>query len=276
MKTFPLVYYAIPEQLQKALFGQVDFAFDPAIPLPVELPSGIVKQEIDYVHNKELFDISNIRPEMIFSGILQELAKNPDGNNSTYYRNLIFAVRPSIGSELQEAAIVKAGNGDYESALEIFELLSGLKVQDDVVFTEAVALLRNGDEEHGIIKAKNFLERHPQSGRGWFVLGWGLRCLSRWDHAVECFKKALTLGCVNADTYNELAICLLETGDLAAAEKELKKALHIDPENVKIISNMGILAMKQGDSEKAAAFFRTVLELDPGDPVAAAYVQREL
>ncbi|MCL1927651.1 MAG: tetratricopeptide repeat protein [Treponema sp.] len=405
MKTFPLVYITIPEKLQKKIIGQEDFVFDSAIPLPVEIPSGIEESNVDFTDAKEHLDIKKIKQEMIFSGILQHLAENPDppprltasersgegsplaSTNSNYYRNLIFTFKPAIVSELQEAAIIKAGNGDYETALEIFDLLFGLKGQDpylllnralileeraaalgkkleknvsrkeekmydeaaeatetaeaayekalanpapdtlfyaalyyekqadyskaasclesyldissedelldsendkqikagellaeirkngldDMVFMEAVTLIRNCDEEKGIIKAKEFLERHPGAGRGWFVLGWGLRCLSRWDNAVECFRKALTLGCVNADTYNELSICLLETGDLAVAEKELEKALHLDPDNVKIISNMGILAMKQGNNEKAKAFFRTALELEPEDPVAGAF-----
>jgi hypothetical protein len=34
---------------------------------------------------------------------------------------------------------------------------------------------------------------------------------------------------------------------------------------------MGILALKQGDDTRAAAFFRTVLELEPEDPIARAF-----
>jgi hypothetical protein len=32
------------------------------------------------------------------------------------------------------------------------------------------------------------------------------------------------------------------------------------------------LALKQGKREEARGFFRTVLELEPGDPVASAYL----
>ena len=372
METFPILYVIIPPHLLKKFFGQVQFAFDPDIPLPVELPLELQKDHQDFLNNKKQFNIEKIKQEMILSGILQELAKNPacpDSKNSDYYRNLVYAFKPAIADELQEAAVIKAKNGDYETALEIFDLLFGLMGKnpklllnralileesadagtiladdaveiayekalaypvpdtlfyaalhyerkgnffkaasclesylDDIneedspdayddkydkarellaeirnngladnVFMEAVALIRKGDEEKGINKARDFLERHPGAGRGWFVLGWGLRCLSRWDHAIECFDRALALGFINADTHNELAICCLETGDLVTAEKELEKALYLDPENVKIISNMGILAMKHGNNEKAAAFFRAALALDPDDPIAAAF-----
>jgi Flp pilus assembly protein TadD len=108
---------------------------------------------------------------------------------------------------------------------------------------------------------------------GWFVLGWALRLLDRWADGEAAFKKTIELGGDNSDTRNELAICLMEMGDIAAAGRELEAALKKEPENTKIISNLGVLALKTGDKEKAAAFFRTVLELDSGDPVAKKFLE---
>jgi Flp pilus assembly protein TadD len=65
----------------------------------------------------------------------------------------------------------------------------------------------------------------------------------------------------------------MEMRDFKGARKELEAALRKEPENVKIISNLGVLAMKNGDDDEAAAFFRTVLELEPEDPLAAAYLR---
>jgi Tfp pilus assembly protein PilF len=66
----------------------------------------------------------------------------------------------------------------------------------------------------------------------------------------------------------------MELGELDKARKELEAALHDDPENVKIISNLGVLALKCGKKDEAAAFFRTVLELNPHDPLAVKYLIR--
>jgi Tfp pilus assembly protein PilF len=63
----------------------------------------------------------------------------------------------------------------------------------------------------------------------------------------------------------------MELEDFSAARKELETALWEDPENVKLISNLGILALRQGDDDEAAAFFRTVIEIEPDDPVAKEY-----
>jgi len=77
-----------------------------------------------------------------------------------------------------------------------------------------------------------------------------------------------------SDIRNEMAICFMETGDLKAARKELEAALRDDFENTKIISNLGVLAQKSGNDKEAAAFFRTVLELDPADPLVRHFLEK--
>ncbi|MDR0586738.1 MAG: tetratricopeptide repeat protein [Treponema sp.] len=388
------IYITVPPALyaQFKEHGETDsFSFNPSIPLPVELPPG----ETD-------FTAETLSVEMILSGILRELSgtsgPSPYQERFDYYRALVKAVRPGILVELSEAAILKAKNGDHDTALEIFDVLSGLFPRhpaillnralvlearaeaaaasgtetgtgttsalagvvsaelawedalaaplndtifyaglfyfkqgeydraaelltlyigeeepplaagsqrevsgetdaednaavdgekqkkarelleeirenglDDDAFREACALMRKDDEEKAILKIREFLERNPRAGKGWFILGWGLRRLSRWKDGAACFEKAVECGLDNADTRNELAICLMETGDYAGARKELEKALKDDPDNVKIISNLGTLAVKQGRNAEAEAFFRAALELDPNDPVAKAW-----
>jgi tetratricopeptide (TPR) repeat protein len=376
------VYINVPAELYAQFngHGETDyFSFDPSIPLPVELPPG-----------ETGFRAETLSVEMILSGILRELSGNSASypERFGYYRALVTALRPGILAELTEAAILKAKNGDYDTALEIFDILAGLfprhpaillnkalvletraeavvsaavsadgteanpagfasaelawedalaaplkdtlfyagffyfkqeeygraaelfalylgeeldeedqgglgtagdqekrqkarelleQIQkdglDDETFMEACALMRKGGEEQAILKVREFLERKPRAGKGWFVLGWGLRRLSRWKDGAACFVKAVECGLDNADTRNELAICRMETGDYAGARKELETALGDEPDNVKIISNLGILALKQGRSAEAEAFFRAALELDPDDPVAGTWVK---
>jgi tetratricopeptide (TPR) repeat protein len=144
---------------------------------------------------------------------------------------------------------------------------------DDEIFQEACDLIRRGKEKEGLLKVRDFLERRPDVRNGWFVLGWGLRKLGRWEDGAAAFKKAIELGGSSADTLNELAICLMEMGDYDEARHCLESALREEPENVKIISNLGVLALKTGDENRAGGFFRTALELEPDDPVAKIYLQ---
>jgi tetratricopeptide (TPR) repeat protein len=144
---------------------------------------------------------------------------------------------------------------------------------EDESFSDAYQFIQQGNEEAGMRSIREFIERYPEVWNGWFILGWALRRLSRWQDAAAAFGKALELGGTGSDTRNELAICLMELGDLSGARLELETALRSDSENVKIISNLGVLALKSGNKDEAAAFFRTVLEIDPEDPVAKQFAE---
>ena len=157
---------------------------------------------------------------------------------------------------------------------------------DDENFIEAYDCINSGNDEEGLVKAKKFLEKRPKAWNGWFLLGWALRKLGRYEDGLESFKKAVELGGDSGDLKNETAICLMELGDYKGAQKALEQALLKEPgtpaehtsegfphTNITIISNLGVLAMKTGDKSKAASYFRTVLELDPADPLAKSFLE---
>jgi tetratricopeptide (TPR) repeat protein len=146
---------------------------------------------------------------------------------------------------------------------------------EDEDFREAWEHIRRGREREGMERIRHFLERRPGVWNGWFLLGWALRRLERWDDARSSLEKALELGGDTSDIRNELAICLMELNDYPGARGQLETALRRDPENIKIISNLGVLAMRSGKNREAAGFFRTVLELEPEDPLARRYVQAD-
>jgi len=148
----------------------------------------------------------------------------------------------------------------------------GEQYLDDDSYREAYDCIIRGDDEKGLFKIRGFIEKHPKVWNGWFVLGWALRKMGRYADGLEAFRKASSLGGAGIDTRNEAAICLMELGDHKSARKELEQALQEEPANIKIISNLGVLAMKAGKKDEAAAFFRTVLELDPADPLATHFL----
>ena len=231
------------------------------------------------------------KAEMLERSGQEEEAKTVGAQAEEAYRFLLEWA-PSFSNGLFNAGFFYVKNQDYEKAKACFAdflLLSDDKRKisraqriikeiedrslDDEMFHEAYEAIRSGETEQGILEIKDFLERHPQVWNGWFLLGWGLRKLRRWEDAAASLRKSLELGGDNSDARNELAICLMEMSEYPAAQRELELALRHEPDNVKIISNLGVLALKQGDREQAAAFFRAVLDLEPQDPIALQGLQ---
>ena len=363
-----IIFINLPENFE---LSKNAMHIDTTIPLPVQLP--VVNGEF----KKEPFDISNLTQEMILAGILTILAYDKKNKDIQYYRSVIKNARPNLRQELTEAAILKARNGDFDIAEEIFEALLGLDPEDmvtvlntalffdqraesyrnselsedadaydedahryykmamqadppipdaffnaaffylkqrnfshakqcfetfltlttddedssenekykrerakeivedistrnldDELFKSAFDFISMGEEEKGLEKIRSFIEKNPKVWNAWFMLGWALRRLERWEDAKAAFEEALKLGGNNCDTYNELAICCMETGLFDESKKHLTKALQLEPENTKIISNLGFLAKKEGDYSTARRYFETVLEFDPNDKIA--------
>ena len=163
-------------------------------------------------------------------------------------------------------------NGIYKKnrAQQLVNEISNRNMDDDH-FKAAYDLINRGQEEKGLEEIRKFIEKNPDVWNAWFMVGWGMRKLGHYEEARKAFEKALTLeGGQTSDTYNELSICLLESGDIQGAKKLLEKALVKDSENTKIISNLGYVALKEGNPATAAGYFQTVLEIDPDDKIAAA------
>lgn len=152
------------------------------------------------------------------------------------------------------------------------EIVNNIKNQnmDDVRFKNAYDLISSGQEEKGLEEIRIFLQNNQKVWNAWFLLGWGLRKLERYSDAAQAFNEALKCGGdENADTYNELSLCYIQEKDFSGAEKCLKCAFSLEPENTKIISNLGYLALAQGKKTEARQYFTAVLEYDPNDSIAA-------
>ena len=163
-------------------------------------------------------------------------------------------------------------NGEYKlnRANEILDMIKNQNM-DDERFKNAYDLISSGQEEKGLEEIKVFLQNNPKVWNAWFLLGWGLRKLEKFDGAKQAFLEALECGGdKNADTYNELSLCLVAEKKFDEAKAALQKAMAIDPDNTKIISNLGYIALAQGNEEEARKCFSIVLELDPKDAIAAA------
>lgn len=155
-----------------------------------------------------------------------------------------------------------------ERAQEIVNKISNENM-DDAAFAQAYRLISTGKEEAGLDKIRKFLMNNQKVWNAWFLLGWGLRKLRRYEDAMNAFNQAISCGGdQNSDTYNELAICHMELNNIPEAKKSLMKALSISPEDTKIISNLGFLNLKEGNKQEAQKYFTAVLEFNPNDQIA--------
>ena len=223
--------------------------------------------------------------EMAFERYKTLLAMEPPFPEAFFNAGFFFLRRKNwerAASILETYTRIGPEGERREKALSVVKSLKERGYLDEL-FKEAYDFIRLGKEAEGLAKAERFIEKNPHVWNAWFLKGWALRRLSRWDEARAAFEQALTLGADRpesdeampaGDVYNELAICLLELNRVDEAKRSLEKALSREPENVKIITNLGVVAFRQGRSEEAAGFFRTALEIEPEDRAAASWLAK--
>lgn len=223
---------------------------------------------LDYY--KQAMDSDKEIPDAYFNAGFFYLKKRDYGEAKGCFENYLGLVADEKDEELGENGIYKK-----ERAQEIINKISNRNLENDR-FRDAYKLISEGQEEKGLEEIRKFIRDNPVVWNAWFLLGWGLRRLGRFEDAKQAFLKARECegGDENADTLNELAICQMETGELKEAKETLVDALSMDSENTKIISNLGCLCLKMNQNEEARKYFEVVLEIDPDDKIATAQIAK--
>ncbi|MGN0757247.1 tetratricopeptide repeat protein [Treponema sp.] len=223
---------------------------------------------LDYYN--QAMDSDKEIPDAYFNAGFFYLKKRDYGEAKGCFESYLGLVADAKDEELGENGIYKK-----ERAQEIINKISNRNLENDR-FRDAYKLISEGQEEKGLEEIRKFIRDNPVVWNAWFLLGWGLRRLGRFEDAKQAFLKARECegGDENADTLNELAICQMETGELKEAKETLVEALSMDSENTKIISNLGCLCLKMNQNEEARKYFEVVLEIDPDDKIAAAQIAK--
>ncbi len=218
--------------------------------------------ESAFMYYKQVMEAEDLLPDAFFNaGFFFLKQKN-------FFRaKECFETFLTLTATLTEEQRGKSGDYKRERAQEIVADIANRNL-DDELFKSAYDFISMGEEEKGLEAIRSFIEKNPTVWNAWFMLGWALRRLERWEDAKAALEQAIQCEGANTDTYNELAICLTELGEFNQAKKYLAMAMQLESENTKIMSNLGYLALKEGNIEEARLFFLAVLEFDPNDKIA--------
>jgi tetratricopeptide (TPR) repeat protein len=263
--------WEIAEEIFRALAGLYPEAPEPLLDLAI-----LSEDRADLYAQSERESLAEEMDERAFDAYKRLLALEPPFAPAFFNAAFFFMRRRNFeraASLLETYVKIADDEGKRAKAQEVLEKL-GQQGYLDNLFKESFDFIKMGEEEKGLEKALQFIERHPNVWNGHFLAGWAYRRLGRWEEGKDAFEKALSLGAEGADSLNELSICLLELGQVAQARTALERALRLEPENVKVIVNLGTIALRQDRRREAEGFFRSALEIDPEDPAAKLWLDK--
>lgn len=209
-------------------------------------------------------------PEAFFNAGFFYLKQNNFAEAKGCFENYLALTADLTDEEMGDDGLYRK-----ERAQELINKINERNL-DQSQFNQAYKLISSGEEEKGLEVIRKFIENNPAVWNAWFLLGWGLRRMERFQEAKMAFEKAKECegDDENADTLNELAICQMETGDFEGAVNSLNDALSMDVDNVKVVSNLGEVYLRMGKKDEARKYFKTALELDPNDKIARFELDR--
>ncbi|MGB9365610.1 MAG: c-type cytochrome biogenesis protein CcmI [Xanthobacteraceae bacterium] len=121
-----------------------------------------------------------------------------------------------------------------------------------------------------VAQVESHLEKSPEDGRGWEVVGPVYMRMARFDDAVKARRNSLRLNGPSADREADLGESLVAAANgvvTAEAKAALERALTDNRKHNKARFLLGVAAQQDGQPEKAAAIWRAMLQdIRPGSP----------
>ncbi|HPT51594.1 MAG TPA: tetratricopeptide repeat protein [Accumulibacter sp.] len=125
------------------------------------------------------------------------------------------------------------------------------------------ALADQGDWRALTAAAPPFLERHPESGKDWDLLGVAYLQLGNSEAARIVLTRAAALLPRDAAVWDHLGVAERLSGDWPTAEKAFARSLALNSGRAETWVNRGNLQCDQGQRQAALTSFQRALELDP-------------
>jgi len=146
---------------------------------------------------------------------------------------------------------------DYSSAIQLDDHA------DKAYYGRGLALGRNGNIAQGINDLSIYLGRHPTDSYGYTKRGIRYLWLRDDCHAEKDLTKAITLNPRNAEAHDDLGVVLARRGDYKGALKNFLACVTIDPTYFKGFHNLAMAYFVLGEDKLALAAENQSLALVP-------------
>ena len=166
------------------------------------------------------------------------------------------------------AGLANEHTGDHAGAERAYR--RGLEiVPDDAELRNALGwtLFQEGNTADAVVEYRRALKTNPLSGKVHNNLALALVELGQLDEAASHFSRSLELD-PKAEIYSDLGFTMARLGKPEVALANYQKALELDPNCASAHSNLAVALVQEGNLEEAESHYRKAL---PGRPTAETH-----
>lgn len=172
-----------------------------------------------------------------------------------------------------ERYLAVAPQGEKRAKVEKVFADINKKISNDTALMHAYDQISMGEEDKALETLKDWISKNPKTWNGYFLQGWALRKLGRFDEAKDAFLTCLQLGQKDGDIYNELSLCEFSLGNKALAKDYLDIAVDLDDANLTYLSNLAYMHLADEEYEEARRLLEKARQLDGADPLIQQLMQ---
>jgi len=159
--------------------------------------------------------------------------------------------------------------GDFAGELNILAQVVARAPQfAEAHYNYGVALKSQNKPQPAVQEFRAAVRLSPENSKYMLALGIALADVDRKE-AVTMLRAALQHGADGADAHYNLGLALATNGDDDGAERELNRALELNPQQAAAFRALGVTQMHEGKLEQAENNLRRALEVMPSDAEAA-------
>jgi tetratricopeptide (TPR) repeat protein len=164
-------------------------------------------------------------------------------------------------------------NSVEEEIKRFKEIITAGRIYECIESLEEMLLTCYDNEfyEDGLYFADQLLEVSPYNSEYWLRKGNFLNGIFKFDEAIKCYNKALSLNPGDSEILVDRAIAEENLGLNSNAKETLQAALVSDPNNDEAVFSLGLLYQKAEEFEEALKCFSRVTEID--NEYAEAYYE---
>lgn len=228
------------------------------------------------------------RPQRALALIDSQLRVDPTGTKAALLRALRADVLGRLGraKEAKEALRRELGGAaGLQASRRLARLLTREGAHGEASQVLRQALTRHGARDVGLLSQlaaslhaegrvedalrvlRDARDGRPEERELLFALGSALERAGRWREAIATMREILKRRPADAPAHNFIGYTQVERGgDLAAAERSIRKALYLQPGEGYIIDSLGWLHFKQNRLAEAKRLLEMAVRLAPREP----------
>ncbi|MBU1109950.1 MAG: tetratricopeptide repeat protein [Candidatus Riflebacteria bacterium] len=114
--------------------------------------------------------------------------------------------------------------------------------------------LNSGQFENVIQESKEYLQKYPDSCRGWNILGWAYLNSNNLEDAEKSFDKAIAIDKKWDNAYVGKGVMYRKMGQLDKARQNYLQAVSLVPDNAEAFSSLLVIELMAKNNKKAVEY----------------------